>query len=175
MRKNVFLLAMLFTAGSLFISSCSNDDDDDDTVANPEYIATDASFANFTSWVLEAEQNGPDPALGPAHQGNDSTVTRHIYFKDGQDAVNGLYPVGTRIVKQSNNPDLSINEVTAMVKRGNNFDAANNDWEYFVLMPDGTIATDGDGNPMRGAKLLGGMCLGCHTAASGSDYIFTKN
>jgi len=174
MRKNALLLVIVITASSLVLSSCTNDDDDE-AVANPEYIATDASFADFTTWTLEAEQNGPDPALGPAHHGNDSTVTRHIYFKDGQNPVNGLYPVGTRIVKQSNNPDLSINEVTAMVKRGNNFDATKNNWEYFVLMPDGKIASDNDGNAMRGANLMGGMCVGCHSAAAGSDYIFTKN
>lgn len=156
------------------MSSCSNDDDDDNNVANPEFIATDASFANFQNWVLEAELSGPDPALGPAHHGNDSTVTRHIYFKDGQDPENGLYPVGTIIVKQSDNHDHSVNEVTAMAKRGNNFDAGHNDWEYFMLMPDGKIATDGDGNVMRGANLMNGMCLGCHSAAANTDYIFSK-
>ena len=61
-----------------------------------------------------------------------------------------------------------------MVKRGNNFDPDHNDWEYFVLQPDGKIAMDGDGNPLRGANLMGGMCVSCHAQASGSDYIFSK-
>ncbi len=35
------------------------------------------------------------------------------------------------------------------------------------------IAMDTEGNPMRGADLMGGMCLGCHSAAS-TDYVFSK-
>ena len=69
----------------------------------------------------------------------------------------------------------TINEITGMAKRGNNFDPDNNDWEYFVLNPDGSIATDGEGNKMRGANLMGGMCMGCHSAAASPDYIFSKN
>ena len=168
------MILIALSASSLLLTNCTKDDDEE-TPANPEYIATDASFNNFTSWVLEAANSGPDPALGPAHHGNDSTVTRMIYFKNGQDPVNGLYPVGTIIVKQSSNPDLTVDEVTAMVKRGNNFDADHNDWEYFVLMPDGTIAEDEQGNELRGAgDLFNGMCLTCHTAAASSDYIFSK-
>ena len=60
-----------------------------------------------------------------------------------------------------------------MAKRGNDFDAANGDWEYFVLNGDGSIAVDGDGNIMRGANLMNGACLGCHEKAS-TDYIFSK-
>ena len=169
------MILIALSASSLLLTNCTKDDNDDEPTANPEYIATDASFSDFTSWVLEAENSGPDPALDPAHFGNDSTVTRNIYFKGGQDPVNGLYPVGSIIVKQSTNPDLSVNEVTAMVKRGNSFDADHNDWEYFVLMPDGTIATDADGNELRGSgDLFNGMCLTCHTQAATSDYIFSK-
>jgi hypothetical protein len=66
------------------------------------------TFSNFMNWVLEDTNQGPDPALGAAHAGNDETVTREIYYKDGQDPVNGEFPVGTIIVKHSSNPDLSV-------------------------------------------------------------------
>ena len=174
MNRRVLTFVLAITASSILLTFCKKDNDEKDPAPNPEYIATDASFQNFMNWVLEAELNGPDPALGPAHHGNDSTVTRHVFFKDGVDPVNGLYPLGSIIVKQSNNHDFTINEVTAMVKRGNNFDPNHNDWEYFMLTPDGNIAEDGDGNPMRGADLMGGMCVACHTQASSSDYIFSK-
>jgi hypothetical protein len=61
-----------------------------------------------------------------------------------------------------------------MVKRGNNFDAAHDDWEYFMLKPDGTLMSDSTGMVMRGATLMGGMCAGCHGGASTKDYIFSK-
>jgi len=38
-----------------------------------------------------------------AHGGNDETVVRDVYFKDGQLPVNGIYPVGTIIVKHLKN------------------------------------------------------------------------
>jgi hypothetical protein len=61
-----------------------------------------------------------------------------------------------------------------MVKRGNDFNPNGGDWEWFMLNSDGTIAVDGNGNKMRGADLMGGMCLMCHTGASNKDYVFSK-
>ncbi|MCB2220675.1 MAG: hypothetical protein KQI35_09785 [Bacteroidetes bacterium] len=97
----------MILAVTLFLSACNNDDDTSDLDPKPQaFIATNDSFAGFQSWELVAEQQGPDPAPGAAHAGNDSTATRHVYFKNDQDRVNGAYPVGTIIVKASHNPDL---------------------------------------------------------------------
>lgn len=140
-----------------------------------EYIADNSSFKDFATWPLQSTKHGPDPLLAAmAHANNDSTVTRDEYFKNGQNAVSGKYPVGTIVVKHSHNPLGTVNEYTGMVKRGNTFDAAHNDWEYFMLKSDGTIMTDTSGMAMRGANLMGGMCLGCHGGASAKDYIFSK-
>ena len=174
MTTKMRLFVLFLLAGFISFSACTKDEDEPQVEQPQEYIANDASFAGFGSWPLAAQNQGPDPALGPAHQGNDSTVTRYIHFKDDQNRVNGKYPTGTIIVKESYNPGQSIHEVTAMVKRGNNFAPTGGDWEWFILAPDGKIAADNDGNPMRGADLMGGMCIGCHSAASGSDYSFTK-
>ena len=173
MRKNVFYLNLLVILMVMGVVSACDKKEDEEPEQPQEYIATDDSFTDFKSWELAAEKQGPDPALGMAHHGNDSTVTRYIYFKDSQTASGGNYPLGTIIVKESQNTDMSVHELTAMVKRGNNFNPGGGDWEWFMLAPDGKIATDGDGNPMRGAALMGGMCLGCHTAAS-TDYVFSK-
>ncbi|NQV53928.1 MAG: hypothetical protein HQ500_12135 [Flavobacteriales bacterium] len=134
-----------------------------------EFIADDATFSNWSSWEQTAQLMGADPSLGGAHAGNDSNSVRTIYFKESQDAVNGVYPLGTVILKQSVLGDGSV-EITGLVKRGNGFDASGNDWEYFMLNSDGTIAENG---AMRGADLFNGMCQGCHAAAS-TDYVFTK-
>lgn len=133
-----------------------------------EYIADDETFANFMSWPNDVTNTGADPSLGGAHAGNDSTVTRHIYFKDGQDPVDGAYPDGTMIVKHTTNHAGSLDEYTAMVKRGNDFDTDGGNWEYFMLNADGTIALRG-----AGSEVMNGMCQGCHAGAS-TDYIFSK-
>jgi len=173
-RKLFFPIIMLF-ASMIVFSSCTKDEDTEETPDNTltEYIADNNSFANFRSFTKVAENNGPDPALGMAHSGNDSTVTRYIYFKDDASVSNGQYPIGTIIVKESKNTSGSVAEVTAMVKRGNNFDSGGNNWEYFMLETDGKIAMDGSGMAMRGASLMGGMCNSCHSNAA-IDYIFSK-
>ena len=174
MIKQFKLLALLLISGTLVFTACNKDDDEEPGDQPQEFVADNDTFKDFRNWVKEAENQGPDPALGPAHAGNDSTVTRSIYFKDGQDRVNGSYPLGTLIVKEGLNSAGTFQEITAMVKRGNNFNPSGGDWEWFVLNADGTIAQDGDGNAMRGANLMGGMCLGCHTEATNKDFVFSK-
>ncbi|MBG0782227.1 MAG: hypothetical protein H0S84_08165 [Bacteroidales bacterium] len=116
-----------------------------------------------------------DPALeGIAHSRNDETVVPNVYFKDGQAPIIGIYPVGIIIVKHSNNPEGTMDERSAMVKRGNNFNPEGGDWEWFMLAPDGKIAKNENAIAMRGANLMNGMCLQRHTAAKAKDYIFSK-
>lgn len=167
-----FSVVFLFLSIGVTVQSCKNDEPE--PPVNNEFIATDQSFSDFRNWELVTENSGPDPSLDMAHGGNDSTVTRSVYFKDDQMPANGTYPVGTIIVKESQNPDNSLHELTAMVKRGNDFNPAHNDWEWFMLEPDGKIASDQDGNKMRGAMLMNGMCGGCHDQASSTDFVFSR-
>jgi Cytochrome P460 len=176
MKKSFLLLSIFTLSAMVLFQSCKKDDDNQDEPKSiEEYIADDASFADFMSWSLDATTHGADPSLGPAHAGNDSTVTRNIYFKNGQDIENGAYPTGTIIVKHSSNPAGNVNEFTAMVKRGNSFNTAGGNWEWFMLQPDGKIAIDeASGMAMRGADLMNGMCVSCHNVAADKDYVFTK-
>lgn len=165
----VFTSAIAFT-GLVISQSCKKAKD-----ANAEFIADDNSFKGFSAWPEQATFNGPDPLLGAmAHANNDSSVVRSVYFKDGQDRVNGKFPVGTLIVKHSTNPSGTVDEFVGMAKRGNNFDPSHNDWEYFVLKSDGTIMADAGGAALRGADVLSGLCVSCHGGASGKDYVFSK-
>ncbi|GAB4378935.1 MAG: hypothetical protein Kow0075_09250 [Salibacteraceae bacterium] len=164
----------LFSAQSCKKEGCTSEDavnydekaKKDDGSCVFEYVADDNTFKDFMTWSNDATNHGADPSLGMAHAGNDSTVTRKIYFKDGQDPEGGVYPDGTMIVKHSSNPSGTVNEYTAMVKRGNNFDPDGNNWEYFMLNSDGTIKD-------RGANLMNGMCKDCHSKAQ-NDYVFSK-
>ncbi|HEY9114587.1 MAG TPA: hypothetical protein VIN10_07790, partial [Bacteroidales bacterium] len=168
-----FTILSFALLGVIIFQSCKKDDTND---TPQEFVADNSTFSNFMSWPIDATADGADPALGGAHAGNDSTVKRNVYFQNGQNRVNGVYPIGTLIVKHTKNPDLTVDEYTAMAKRGNNFSPTGGDWEFFVLKPDGSIATDGNGNVLRGSTgLMNGMCLNCHSAASSKDYIFSKN
>jgi hypothetical protein len=134
MKTRILMLAAVFLAGAVVLQSCKEEEE-----PAAEYIADENSFSGFESWTLEATESGPDPLLGAAHGGNDNTVERKIYFKDGQDPSGGEYPVGTLISKWSKNPDGTVDMITAMAKRGNNFNSSGGDWEWFVLNPDITL------------------------------------
>lgn len=166
----ILLLGIVLITG---LNSCSKDNTTNPT--NQEFIADDNTFKDFMSWTLVKTIQGADPLLSAsgAHSGNDSTVTRKVYVKNNQDRVNGLFPVGTILVKHSYNPSGTVNEFTGMVKRGNNFNPSGNDWEWFMLMPDGTIATQ-NGMKTRGSDLMKGMCVGCHSGSKTKDFVFSK-
>jgi hypothetical protein len=167
---NKFSIYLFVSILSAVIFSCSK------TETPSESIATDSTFANYTSWKLEATTKGPSPSLGTAHAGNDSTVTRKTYFFNGQSRVDGSYPIGTVIVKHATNSTGTFTEIVGMVKRGNNFNPSVGNWEWFMLNANGTIAKDASGNSIRGgATLMGGMCNNCHVkATSTKDFTFTK-
>ena len=173
--KKITILALAVFAITTIASVQSCKDDKKNDPAPQEFVADNSTFANFASWSLDATNKGPSPSLGTAHAGNDSTVTRKVYFKNGQSRVNGTYPIGTVIVKHSTNPAGTVNEITGMVKRGNGFNPTTGDWEWFMLMPDGSIAVDKDNMAMRGGvTMMGGMCNMCHGGASSKDFTFSK-
>lgn len=182
MKRDFISSAALIIVFTLLVFSCKKEKTTDPeptptpapTPAAQEFIADTSSFVSFMTWTVQSTKKGPSPSLGTAHVGNDTSVTRRVHFKDGQNPVNGKYPIGTIIVKHATNPAGTVNEMTAMVKRGNNFNSGAGDWEFFMLGPNGNIARDANGNLMRGANLMGGMCGGCHGAASAKDYIFSK-
>lgn len=170
MSKFFRLLPVIVLSVSIVLTSCNKDDDPEPE----EFIANNDTFSSFMTWTLGGEFYGMDPSLGGAHGGNDSTVTRSVYFKNNIKPTGGMYPTGAVIVKYSHNTGGDLNEYTAMVKRGGSFNGDGNGWEYFMLAGDGQIATDDHGNEMRGANLMNGMCMGCHSSAKSSDYIFTQ-
>jgi hypothetical protein len=175
MKKQFTILSFmaLVMSGAVLMQSCKKDKDDDTPPAVNEFIADNSTFASFLTWPLEATTNGVDPSLGPAHEGNDSTSVRKVYFKDGVNPANGVYPIGSVIVKHTTNAAGSLNMYTGMVKRGNGFNPTRGDWEFFILMADGKIAQD-NGVDLRGAGLMGGMCGDCHSGAATKDFIFSK-
>lgn len=151
-----------------FMQSCTKEEETE--TVEEEFVADNSTFAGFQTWTLVNEVNGADPTLGEmAHGGQNDSTNRKVYIKDNVKPVNGLYPKGTVVVKFTTLSNGSF-EVTGLVKRGANFNTTGNGWEWFMLMPDGTIADNGN---MRGANLMDGMCQGCHTAAKSKDFVFS--
>ena len=173
MKKTVFLLSVATLTMTAVVQSCKNDKEDPQPAPQPsEFIADDNTFKGFESWHLNKTLNGADPALKGAHGGDDSTSQRKVYLPSASVArVDGQFPLGTIVSKKTTWSTGSA--ITAMAKRGNNFDAGGNNWEYFLLNADGSILVD-NGTTMRGADLMNGACKGCHAAAKTNDYIFTK-
>lgn len=170
MKTKMIILATVFVFFMAFIQSCKEDKEE----SSPEFVAGSSDFNDFRTWTEVAVNKGPSPSLGEAHHGNNADATRTIYFKDNQErASDGRFPVGTLVVKETKDAAGNTIEVTALVKRGNNFNPDHNDWEWFMLNPDGTIKVDA-GVTFRGAKLMDGMCGACHTQAKSDDFIFSK-
>jgi len=169
--KRYFKFLLSIATLIVFLSACSDDDDDD---TKKEFIASSSDFTNFSSWTKLATKQGPDARLGAAHAGNDSTATRTVYIKENNDRnSDDEFPIGTIIVKDVRDKDNASLGVTAMVKRGNDFNPDHNDWEWFLLTTDGKIAQD-NGADLRGAQLLGGACGSCHSQNKSKDFVFTK-
>jgi hypothetical protein len=163
----VFLLTCTLV---LPFAACSDDDPVDPKAQ--EFIAANADFANYQSWSQPvAPLKGKDPAglIGDAHGADDENITRHIFVNDANAARdgNGNFPVGTRIVKELRMADGSVAMVTAMAKRGGDFNSSHKNWEWFMLSADGKIVD-------RGGNLMDNMCNGCHAKNASKDYVFVK-
>lgn len=153
------------------VTACS---DSDDTVEPQpqEFIATDADFSGYQTWAQPVGPiSGRDPAglIGDAHSADDTNMTRHVFINDNNVTRdgNGNFPVGTRLVKEVRMADGSVAMVTAMVKRGGDFNGSNRNWEWLILGADGKVMD-------RGAGLMDNMCNGCHAQNASKDYVFTK-
>lgn len=138
-----------------------------------EFVAESADFEDYAAWHLIGTEQGPDPLLGSAHEGNDDEAVRRIYKK--QLAANpgefgAGYPTGTLLVKEVRDGDDNIIGRTAMAKRGRDFDPDHDNWEYFMW----DVASDDP--PMRGAI---SMCISCHAGANvagnGRDWVFAHD
>ena len=168
MRRHLFATALV--AVSLFFIGCSEDANDPEI---KEFIAEEEDFVGYENWEQTTPPRvGVDPAnilAGGAHGATDSNVTRSMFISpDGaQPSDGGQYPVGTLLAKEMKDSSGTIMMITAMAKRGNNYDPSGNDWEYLLLDASGSI-TD------RGADLMNGMCKACHAGAAALDYVFTR-
>lgn len=158
----------LLTAVAL-ASGCGGADTDPEPTGE-SLIAFASSFTDFRTWAAYpvTETDTTVHITGP----------RTVYLNHAPPHGSKAFPVGTIIVKESEDAALTERKIFAMVKRGASYNASGaQDWEWFELKNVDasrvTIIWRGVGPPAGetyGGDASGG-CNTCHTEASANDYV----
>jgi hypothetical protein len=173
----------LLCAGCSSGSSSSGDNGASDSGVPDPFIAQVSDFAGFCKDWSSA------PALAPADAGGDGIhgdAGLTVYWNKSPPHGSTQFPVGTIILKETNDPDPANRTAFAMVKRearGQGFNSAASGgadgWEWWSVSDLGNCNV---GRLWRGAappsteSYAGqtiGDCNGCHTHAAGNDYVWS--
>ncbi|HXG04072.1 MAG TPA: cytochrome P460 family protein, partial [Candidatus Binatia bacterium] len=130
--------------------------------------AAEAAFKAYKRW----KKVNSEPVKSATH-GNTLVFTYLNKTAEGP-AMKGTFPFppGAVLVKeafedQGGRPGAR-GSVFVMEKRKKGYDAANADWHYAVVAPDGGIAMTGSGKAGSPTQ----FCAACHQAAKANDYVF---
>jgi hypothetical protein len=180
-RRLSALVAGALGAVSLFLA-CSPGSDDgarpetaDGAVSWP-YIAETIDFAGFCKWSSAPASPSADASDG-VHVGAGPLT---IYWNRSPPHGSTQFPVGTIIVKESNEADALDRTVFAMVKRqphgtGYNADGADG-WEWMSLQDLGNCNVQrlwrGPSPPVGESYAMTGACNPCHMQAASNDYVW---
>lgn len=111
------------------------------------------------SWSLWPGKDKLYPSTSAEHGVQLTTYVNEIARKAIDDDKKTL-PDGSMVVKQAYQ-DGALMAITTMYKvKG--FAPGTNDWFWLMNAPDGTVMAEGSVD----------MCIGCHTAAKSSDYLY---
>ena len=137
------------------------------------FLAVDSSFTDFRTWEAFP--------MAPGSNGTIHTAgARTEYLNRAPPPGSTSFPVGTIIVKESDDGPIADRQVFARVKRGGGYNAAGAaGWEWFELKNVDeervTRVWRGVGPPV-GEKYGGdpnGGCNGCHGAAKDNDFVLS--
>jgi hypothetical protein len=166
------IIPLVLAAGA----ACSSSGDSADAGAGM-YLASAASFDNFLSW-----QNKPASSKGDdAGDGLHGVGPLEVYWNQSPPHGATSFPVGTVIVKETEETDVTARTVFAMVKVGagyNDGPGGAKGWEWFSLHNngDGSVTVLWQGlQPQAGQTYANqpiGDCNGCHTGAASNDYVW---
>jgi hypothetical protein len=175
--KNRFFISAVMVLMVLFTLSCSNDND-----ANPEYNITQAELDAVSGFIGEYT-GGTMAHGGPDGTSADSTI-RLVYASIS--SLDGDIPVGTIVAKNTYKRGADGNKTDelfvsfAMVKREAGYNTEGGDFEYIMIPYNETVDYSAhpygilpDKNTDGWGKLE--MCMGCHLAAGGSDFLFVND
>jgi hypothetical protein len=163
-----------------------------------EFLAFASNFNGFRDWPLSWPAmpspdlppvpggDGVDAGAGAADGGAADGGAVHrlpltVYLNMAPPHGSTTFPLGTIIVKETNEADITQRQVFAMVKRGADFNASGAvDWEWFDLtnLSDGTEFVSWHGyGPLGSADTYGGnphVCNDCHKIAVSNDYVWSS-
>jgi hypothetical protein len=124
-----------------------------------EYITQTKPYEKWAMW----------PGKGKLYQGTEphgallTTYVNETALK-GIEEQGGELADGAIIVKENYMPDKTLAAVTVMYKKAG-YNPEGGDFFWLKYTPDGKI--EGEGKVP--------MCIGCHTAAQGKDFLFTND
>lgn len=141
-----------------------------------ELVAYASSFDCFQSWSSAAAVSQND-----AGDGLHGVGPLQVYWNQSPPHGSTSFPVGTIIVKETEEADVTQRIVFAMVKRGNGFNSGGADgWEWFSLQNNadgsvnilwrGVVAPAGE----TYANQAIGNCNGCHNGAAANDDVWDE-
>jgi hypothetical protein len=153
-------------------------------------FATD--FEGFHSWPSAPATPSPNLPPVPGGDGVDAgtiaadggvhVLPLTVYWNRPPPTGSTTFPVGTIIVKETDEADLTARKIFAMVKRGGDFNATGAvNWEWFELqngVDSGVVINwRGFGPPSGSADVYGGnptICNNCHVIAAANDDVWSS-
>jgi hypothetical protein len=163
--------------------------------APDQFLAFASSFDGFRNWPSAPATPSPNLPAVPGGDGVDAgavdggttdagvvhRLPLTVYWNHAPPSGSTKFPLGTIIVKETNDADITQRQVFAMVKRGADYNAGGAvDWEWFDLanVADGTETVSWHGyGPTGSADTYGGnphVCNDCHALAVSNDYVWSS-
>lgn len=189
-RRNTRYLTIILPVAVMLLLGCdtSPTDSDDENGDQEQTFGTteDVQIARAIWSSIENYQNNWEnfPGFEGWQEGNSPHGAWLKYYANPT-AVNNpdQLPQGSVIIKE-NYPEQNeeqLGPVTVMV-RIKDYDPDTYDWFWAKYLPDGSLDTNDQGVKLAGrvAKDAGGegehgACIGCHSGASGNDYMFAND
>lgn len=130
--------------------------------------AAEVTFKEYSGWKKVNDK----PVLSETH-GNRWVFTYLDKKAEGAGLAGKFpFPVGAVLTKESfeneGGKPSAKGPLFIMEKRKKGYDAANSDWHYAIVNPDGTVAMSGSGKKGSATE----FCAACHRAAKVNDYVF---
>jgi hypothetical protein len=158
-------------------AACTSGGDSADAGSSGLFLPSTQSFDNFQTW-----SNAPASAKDDAGDGLHGLGPLRVYWNQSPPHGSTSFPVGTIIVKETEETDVTVRTVFAMVKVGGGYNegpGGAKGWEWFSLHnnDDGSVTVLWSGiQPLAGESYANqsiGDCNGCHSVvAAENDYVW---
>jgi hypothetical protein len=172
-------VALVCGSGLAVAPGCGNEGPSGAGGSPEVFVAQVSDFVGFCHW-----SSAPAAAAGDASDGIHGAGPLTVYWNKRPPPGAREFPVGTIIVKESNQANAADREAFAMVKRqarGAGYNSSGADgWEWFSLkdLGDCGFMRLWRGPNAPGGESYAGMpvgdCNGCHGLVAGNDYVWDE-